>query len=158
MIRQVKNEGVKAIVHNSNFKIFSITFLAIAAFALNACTGNAPGNSTIGGGNVDVNETAATVNGKVIKLQEIERVRTADLNLPHVAEVEQPGHRSYRPVLGEDAFVLHGHFPPGERYDPGAQRLVPVEQCRLLQRFVLVFHTFPLGHQTRSNASFPTSV
>jgi len=74
MIRQVKNEGVKAIVHNSNFKIFSITFLAIAAFALNACTGNAPGNSTIGGGNVDVNETAATVNGKVIKLQEVERV------------------------------------------------------------------------------------
>jgi hypothetical protein len=74
MIRQVKDRGVKAIVHNFNFKIFSITFLATAALALNACTGNTPGNSTAGGTNVDVNEAAATVNGKVIKLQEIERV------------------------------------------------------------------------------------
>jgi len=73
MIRQVKNEGVKAIVHNSNFKIFSITFLAVAAFALNACTGTSTNNTPIGGP-IDVNETAATVNGKVIKLQEIERV------------------------------------------------------------------------------------
>ena len=61
-------------MHNFNFKIFSITFLAIAAFALNACTGNTPGNSTVGGTNVDVNETAATVNGKAINLQEVERV------------------------------------------------------------------------------------
>ena len=73
MIRQVKNEGVKAIVHNSNFKIFSITFLAVAAFALNACTGTSTNNTPIGGP-IDVNETAATVNGKVIKLQEVERV------------------------------------------------------------------------------------
>lgn len=74
MIRQVKERGVKAIVHNSNYKIFSITFLAIAAFALNACTGSTTDSSATVGGNVDANETAATVNGKVIKLQEIERV------------------------------------------------------------------------------------
>ncbi|MDQ3042384.1 MAG: SurA N-terminal domain-containing protein [Acidobacteriota bacterium] len=73
MIRQVNSEGVKAIVHNSNFKIFLIAFLAVAAFALNACTGTSTSNAPIGGP-VDVNETAATVNGKVIKLQEVERV------------------------------------------------------------------------------------
>ncbi len=73
MIRQVKDRGVKAIVHNSNFKILSIAFLAVAAFALNACTGTPSGNTTVGGP-VDANETAATVNGKVIKLQEVERV------------------------------------------------------------------------------------
>jgi outer membrane biogenesis lipoprotein LolB len=56
MIRQVKDEGVKAIVHNSNFKIFSITFLAVAAFILNACTGTSTSNTT-GGGTVDANET-----------------------------------------------------------------------------------------------------
>lgn len=60
-------------MHNSNFKIFSIAFLAIAAFALNACTGTGAGNTPVGGP-VDVNETAATVNGKTIKLQEVERV------------------------------------------------------------------------------------
>lgn len=72
MIRQVKERGVKATVHNFNYKVFSIAFLIVAAFALNACTGttvNDPKN-----GQVDQNETAATVNGKVIKLQEIERV------------------------------------------------------------------------------------
>ena len=75
MIRQVKDEGVKAIVHNFNFKSFSIIFLAVAAFALNACTGNTPTNSTTTTiNNVDPNETAATVNGKAIKLEEVERV------------------------------------------------------------------------------------
>lgn len=73
MIRQVNYEGVKAIVQNSNFKIFSIAFLVVA-FSLNACTGNTASSTTGNSGNVDVNETAATVNGKVIKLQEVERV------------------------------------------------------------------------------------
>ncbi|MCY7346436.1 MAG: SurA N-terminal domain-containing protein [Pyrinomonadaceae bacterium] len=73
MKRTVNFEGVKARVRNFNFKIFSIAFLAITAFVLNACTG-ASTSSTPLGGNVDVNETAATVNGKVIKLQEVERV------------------------------------------------------------------------------------
>lgn len=72
MIRETEDEGVKAIVHNSNFKIFSIAVLAIAAFALNACTGTGTtGNSTV---NPTDNETVATVNGKAIKLQEVERV------------------------------------------------------------------------------------
>ena len=61
-------------MHNSNFKIFSIAVLAIFAFALNACTNNTPSNSVGTTTGVDPNETAATVNGKVIKLQEVERV------------------------------------------------------------------------------------
>lgn len=60
-------------MRNSNFKIFSIAFLAIAAFALNACTNSPATNSTTVGG-VDPNETAATVNGKAIKLEEVERL------------------------------------------------------------------------------------
>lgn len=60
-------------MHNSNFKIFSIAFLAVTIFILSGCQGSTASNAT-GGGTVDANETAATVNGKVIKLQEVERV------------------------------------------------------------------------------------
>ena len=56
-----------------NFKIFSIAFLAVAAFGLNACTGTATNSPSVGG-KVDPNDTAATVNGKPIKLEEVERV------------------------------------------------------------------------------------
>ncbi len=72
MIRIVNFEGVKAIVQKPNFKIFSIAFLAITAFALNACTSNSANSSKTEGG-VDPNETAATVNGKAIKLEDVER-------------------------------------------------------------------------------------
>jgi hypothetical protein len=62
-------------VRNSNFKIFSIVFLAVSIFILSGCQGSTASNATGGGGGtVDANETAATVNGKVIKLQEVERV------------------------------------------------------------------------------------
>ncbi len=73
MKRIVKYEGVKAIVRKPNFKIFSIAFLAVAAFGLNACTGTATNSPSVGG-KVDPNDTAATVNGKPIKLEEVERV------------------------------------------------------------------------------------
>ena len=57
-----------------NNKIFTIAFLAIAAFTLNACTsGGANNSNTPTTGGVDPNETAATVNGKAIKLEEVER-------------------------------------------------------------------------------------
>jgi hypothetical protein len=65
----VKFEGVKAIVRKPNFKILTIALLAIAAFALNACT-NTSSSTT---GNPESNETAASVNGKAIKLEEVER-------------------------------------------------------------------------------------
>ena len=75
MKRIVKYEGVKAIVRKPNFKIFSIAFSAIAAFSLIGCNGASTAtNSTVGGTTVDPNETAATVNGKAVKLEEVERV------------------------------------------------------------------------------------
>lgn len=61
-------------MQNTNFKIFSIIFLAAIAFALNACSGTSTGGSAPLSGNVDPNDTAATVNGKAIKLEEVERV------------------------------------------------------------------------------------
>lgn len=74
MTDKVNFEGVKARVLKSKFKFFSIAFLAITAFVLTNCSSyNADSNSTASNG-VDPNETAATVNGKAIKLEEVERV------------------------------------------------------------------------------------
>ena len=70
----VNFEGVKATVQKSKIKFFSIAFLAVVAFVLTNCSSyNAGGNSAASNG-VDPNETAATVNGKAIKLEEVERV------------------------------------------------------------------------------------
>jgi len=68
----VNFQGAKSIVHKFNTKIFTIAILAVAAFALNACQSGATGNTT-GGGDAASNETAATVNGKAIKFEEVER-------------------------------------------------------------------------------------
>ena len=57
-----------------NFKIFSIAFLAVAAFGLNACNSTGGGTTTSIGNGGDPNTIAATVNGKPIKLEEVERV------------------------------------------------------------------------------------
>lgn len=73
MIDTVKFTGVKVTVRNTNFRFLAIAFLAFVTLALTGCppSGNNPGNSTIG---PDLNETAATVNGKVIKLEDVERI------------------------------------------------------------------------------------
>jgi len=68
----VNFQGAKSIVHKFNIKIFTIAILAVATFALNACQSGATGNTT-GGGDAASNETAATVNGKAIKFEEVER-------------------------------------------------------------------------------------
>ncbi len=69
-MRDIVNfQGVKATVHKFNIKIFTIAFLAFAAFALNACQPKTGGDMTTPGGA----ETAATVNGKEIKMEEVER-------------------------------------------------------------------------------------
>ncbi len=57
-----------------NFKIFSIVFTTIAAFGLNACTPTANNPTAPGGSGGDPNTIAASVNGKAIKLEEVERV------------------------------------------------------------------------------------
>jgi parvulin-like peptidyl-prolyl isomerase len=48
-------------------------FLAVAVFILSGCPGG-PNSNGGGGGQVDLNEAAASVNGKAIKLEEVERV------------------------------------------------------------------------------------
>lgn len=59
-------------MQKSNFRFLTYIFLAVAAFGLGACdTGNTANTTTTGG--VDPNDTAATVNGKAIKMEEVER-------------------------------------------------------------------------------------
>ncbi len=67
----VNFQGAKSTVHKFNTKIFMIAILAAAAFALNACQSRVTGNTS--GGGAASNETAATVNGKAIKFEEVER-------------------------------------------------------------------------------------
>ena len=53
-------------------RVLPTILLSIAAVIVGACSGN-PSANTTSGGNVDPNATAATVNGKVIKMEEVER-------------------------------------------------------------------------------------
>jgi hypothetical protein len=73
MIQIVNFEGVISKVRKANISILGVAFLAISTFILSGCpstTTNPNGGST----SVDPNEAAATVNGKAIKLEEVERV------------------------------------------------------------------------------------
>ncbi len=75
MIKIVNFEGVKAIVRKANFTIIGTAFLAVAAFILSGCPGTGGDNSNRGSNpTIDLNEAAATVNGKPIKLEEVERI------------------------------------------------------------------------------------
>lgn len=70
-------EGANATVQNFKFSFLTTIVLALFLGLLSGCNtaGTTAGNSNAGaGGPVDTNETAATVNGKVIKLEEVERV------------------------------------------------------------------------------------
>ncbi len=64
-------KGAKAIVQNYKRGISFFTAMAFAAALFSACSGGAS-NGTANGG-VDPNETAAKVNGKVIKMEEVDR-------------------------------------------------------------------------------------
>jgi len=72
MIMIVNFEGVKATVRKANFTIIGVAFLAIATFILSGCPTAGQGN--LDSTKVDLNEAAATVNGKAIKLEEVERL------------------------------------------------------------------------------------
>ena len=75
MTRTVNFEGVIATVQNFRLKSLTVIILAIFSLLISGCNPTTGGNTTtapIGGG--DLNETAATVNGKAIKLEEVERV------------------------------------------------------------------------------------
>jgi SurA N-terminal domain. len=62
-------EGVNAKVQILRNRLFSLTVLLSVAIAAGACGGTAVGPD----GSVDPNSTAATVNGKAIKMEEVER-------------------------------------------------------------------------------------
>jgi parvulin-like peptidyl-prolyl isomerase len=64
-------KGVKATVQIFRSRFLALGALALSAALLNACGGTASNTSTPGG--VDPNETAATVNGKAIKMEDVER-------------------------------------------------------------------------------------
>src|SRR5207247_2734422 len=60
--------------------------------------------------------------------------RALDLDLAHVRDVEDAGVGAHGPMLGDDAFVLDGHLPPGERDHPCAESDVAVVEWRAPQR------------------------
>ncbi len=77
MIKIVNFEGVNSIVRKANFTVIGGAFLVIATFILSGCPG--PTTTTNNNGaspvlTIDPNEAAATVNGKAIKLEEVERL------------------------------------------------------------------------------------
>jgi len=65
-------EGVTAKVQMFTVRLVTATLLTAVAVMIGACGGATSSNSTIAGG-VDPNATAATVNGKVIKMEDVER-------------------------------------------------------------------------------------
>ena len=72
MIRIDTFEGVIAKVQIINVRVLPAAFLLAAAVMIGACGGTPTSNSTISA-NVDPNDTAATVNGKAIKMEDVER-------------------------------------------------------------------------------------
>lgn len=75
MKKEVNFEGVTATVQNFRTTTLTVIFTALFAALLSGCnSGSSATGSGSAGGSVDANETAATVNGKAIKLEEVERV------------------------------------------------------------------------------------
>jgi parvulin-like peptidyl-prolyl isomerase len=60
-------------VRSFNFRLVLAAYVAVIASFLAACGGGAGTNVSTGNGQVDPNATAATVNGKVIKMEDVER-------------------------------------------------------------------------------------
>jgi len=73
MIRTVKFEGVKATVQKFRLTILTVIISALFMMLLSGCNPATTGNATTTTTGVAANETAATVNGKAIKLEEVER-------------------------------------------------------------------------------------
>ncbi|PYS99187.1 MAG: hypothetical protein DMF63_14060 [Acidobacteria bacterium] len=66
-------EGVKAKVQMLRTKILPVTLLTAVVAMFGACGGGTTSSNSTTTGSVDPNETAATVNGKVIKMEDVER-------------------------------------------------------------------------------------
>lgn len=74
MIKIDTFEGVRATVQNFKFKFLTVSVLALSIAFLGACNTPTTSNTSGGSQTIDPNESAATVNGKAIKLEEVERV------------------------------------------------------------------------------------
>ena len=71
-MRQIDTfEGARAIVQNFRFRILAIAALSLFALVFSGCGGSTADPS--GPGGVDPNATAATVNGKAITMEEVDR-------------------------------------------------------------------------------------
>jgi peptidyl-prolyl cis-trans isomerase SurA len=64
-------KGVNSTVHKFTFRILALIATAMAAVILSSCSGGPASNTSTGG--VDPNEVAARVNGKDIKMEEVEK-------------------------------------------------------------------------------------
>lgn len=73
MIKTVYIEGVKATVQKFNFRMLTIISFVIVTLILSGCQGTPTTNSNGQILPVDPNEAAATVNGKAIKMEDVER-------------------------------------------------------------------------------------
>jgi peptidyl-prolyl cis-trans isomerase C len=69
MIDMVNFQGAKATVRQFSFRFSAMAVLAVATLIFSACGPSTDGGKEIGGG-----ETAANVNGKPIKMEQVERV------------------------------------------------------------------------------------
>src|SRR5262249_23753526 len=63
-----------------------------------------------------------------------QRVLAGNLDLTHVADVEEPGSRPYGHVLLRDAGVLDRHVPAGEWHHPRAGCAMSGVERRFLER------------------------
>ncbi len=75
MNKIVNFQGARATVQNKRVKFLAVTFLAFFSIILIGCNRAETGGSaaTMGAATVDPNDTAANVNGKPIKMEEVER-------------------------------------------------------------------------------------
>ena len=73
MFQSDKFKGVAANVQNNIFRALPAMVIVAAAAFLGACGGGAGVSNTGSAGSVDPNETAATVNGTAIKMEDVER-------------------------------------------------------------------------------------
>lgn len=64
-------EGARAIVQNFRFRFFAVAALSLSAIVISGCGSSASGPGA--SGPVDPNATAATVNGKAITMEEVDR-------------------------------------------------------------------------------------
>jgi len=55
------------------------------------------------------------------EIRECASLGSQDVDLSHVAHVEQPNGGAHRPMFFDDAGILDGHLPPAEIHQLGPQ-------------------------------------